>query len=153
MAALYFEDVEVGATFAVGRRIVTESDLQQFAAISGDHHPIHTDDDFARKTPFGRRIAHGPFGIAIAIGLFGEIEEFQASSLAMVDVRDWSFRAPIYIGDELSLRFTVVGKRLTRSGKGIVDRQLVLLKSDGTVAQEGFSGLLIATRSQASKAS
>ena len=149
MPCLYYEDVEVGSSFFVAGRRITEEDLLQFAAISGDQHPIHMDEDYARATPFGRRIAHGPFGIALAIGLFGNIPEFQESTLAMVDIREWSFRAPIFIGDVLSLDLAVVGKRITRSGKGIVDRRLRLLKADGTVAQEGVSGLMIALRPSA----
>lgn len=145
---LYFEDVEIGASFSVtGSSPVTEQDLTQFASISGDDHPIHTDEDYARKTSFGRRIAHGPFGLAVAIGLFGKIPEFRESTLAMTDIREWSFRAPIYIGDVLSLHVVIAGKHVTRTNKCILDRQMRLLKQDGSVAQEGRSGLLIASRS------
>jgi acyl dehydratase len=143
---LYYEDVQPGACFHVPGRVVTEQDLDRFADISGDDHPIHTDEQYARATPFGRRIAHGPFGIALAVGLFGRIPEFRETTLAMMDVREWTFRAPIYIGDLLSLQLTIIAKRITRSGRGIVDRRFQLMKADGSVAQEGLSGLLIARR-------
>jgi len=146
MADLYYEDVEIGASFMVEGPAVTENDVLQFAALSGDDHPIHVDEAFARASPFGRRIAHGPFGIALAIGLFGRIPEFRRSTIAMLDVREWAFRAPVFIGDVMSLQLRIADKRLTRSGRAIVDRHLRLLKADGSVAQEGFSGLLIATR-------
>ena len=149
---LYYEDVQVGAEFRVPGRSVTEQDLDRFAEISGDDHPIHTDEQYARATPFGRRIAHGPFGIALAIGLFGRIPEFRDSALAMTDVREWVFRAPVYIGDSLSLRVTIVAKRITRSGNAIIDRRFELTKADGSVAQEGLSGVLIARRPAATGA-
>ena len=149
---LYYEDVQVGAEFRVPGRSVTEQDLDRFAEISGDDHPIHTDEQYARATPFGRRIAHGPFGIALAIGLFGRIPEFRDSALAMTDVREWAFRAPVYIGDSLSLRVTIVAKRITRSGNAIIDRRFELTKADGSVAQEGLSGMLIARRPAATGA-
>ena len=146
LVTLYYDDVPVGATFHVPGRVVTEEDLARFAEISGDDHPIHTDENYARATPFGRRIAHGPFGIALAIGLFGRLPEFRESALAMTDVREWVFRAPLYIGDNLSLRVAIVAKRITRSGNAIIDRRFELAKADGSVAQEGLSGMLIARR-------
>lgn len=132
--------------FSVKGRAVTEQDLNGFAVISGDHHPVHTDAAWAANSPFGQRIAHGPFGIGLAIGLFARIDAFRDTAIAMTDISDWRFRAPIYIGDALSLEVTLVGKRTTRSGRGIIDRRLRLIKDDFTVAQEGVSGMLIAHR-------
>jgi acyl dehydratase len=143
---LYYEDVEVGQTYFVPGAAVTEYHLSQFAEISGDHHPVHTDEAYAKTSLFGRRIAHGPMGIAMAIGLFGKIPEFQESTVAMLDIKDWTFRAPVFIGDVLSLQLTIVGKRQTKSGHAIIDRQLRLVKADGSVAQEGSSALLIKRR-------
>lgn len=152
MNAIHFEDAEIGTRFTVEGRAVTGQDLLGFAEISGDSHPVHTDAAWAAKSPFGQRIAHGPFGIALAIGLFGRIGAFRETAIAMTDIGDWQFRAPIYVGDFLSLEMTIVGKRTTRSGRGIIDRRMRLLKSDGTVAQEGTSGLLIAHRTTGASA-
>ncbi|MEZ0603232.1 MaoC/PaaZ C-terminal domain-containing protein [Paraburkholderia sp. IW21] len=146
MSTLYYEDVEVGRRYSIAGRSVNEMDLALFAMVSGDTHPVHVNALYAASTEFGQRIAHGPFGIALAIGLFGRIADFADTAIAMTDIRDWSFRAPIYIGDTLNLEMTIVAKRLTRSNRGIIDRHMQLLKQDGTVAQEGTSGLLIARR-------
>lgn len=148
-ADLFFEDVEVGARFEVAGRALAEADLEQFANLSGDHHPIHTDEDYARTTLFGRRIAHGPLGVALAIGMFSKLRQFDKATIAMTDIRDWAFRAPVFIGDVLSLEVTIVGKPKRREASGIVERRMRLLKQDGTVAQEGVSGLLMACRSAA----
>ncbi|NDZ18797.1 dehydratase [Variovorax sp. WS11] len=143
---VYFEDVEVGARLAVPGRAVTETDLLDFARLSGDHHPIHIDEAYARDTPYKHRIAHGPFGIALAIGAFSKLQQFQKAAIAMTDVREWTFRAPVFVGDVLSLEMTILSKRRTRVAAGVVDRHLRLRKQDGTIAQEGLSGLLLACR-------
>jgi acyl dehydratase len=117
-----------------------------FAMVSGDMHPLHTNQAYAEKTSFGGRIAHGPFGVALAMGLFCRIPEFIETAIALTDIRNWSFRVPVYLGDTLDLEMKIAGKRITRSGKGVVDRDMRLVKSDGTVAQEGTMGLLIAMR-------
>jgi acyl dehydratase len=147
---LYYEDLEPGSTYVAPDRIIAEQDLQLFAEISGDDHPIHTSEDYARSTPFGRRIAHGPFGIALAIGQFGRIPDFRETVIAMTDVRDWRFKAPMFIGDVITVEVTITSKALRRTGVGSIERHFRLLKGDGTLAQEGFSGMLIACRSHTS---
>ncbi len=145
--ALYFDDVVVGSEFTSGERPVTEQDFFAFADISGDHHPIHVDAEFAAATAFGQRIAHGPFGIAVALGLFGHFTMFSAAAIAMTEIKDWRFRAPVFIGDRLRLRLRIAGKTPSRSGeRGVVDRDMALLKADGSVAQDGRIGLLMACR-------
>lgn len=146
---LYYEDLAPGAMFIAPERIIVESDLSLFAQVSGDDHPIHTSDDYARSTPFGRRIAHGPLGIALAIGQFGRIPGFRETAVAMTDVRDWRFRAPIFIGDAITVEVTIVDKHPKRPGTGLIERRFRLLKADGTLAQEGMSGMLIACRTPA----
>ena len=56
---MYFEDFQVGQRFTTPARTVTEADVVNFAGVSGDYNPIHTDAEFAKNTPFGQRIAHG----------------------------------------------------------------------------------------------
>lgn len=153
MAALYYEDLEPGRVFVSAGRTITEADLLQFAAVSGDRHPIHTDPAYARRTPFGQRILHGPFGIAMAIGLFGEVGDFESTAIALLDIRDWRFLQPMFIGDTIHLEMTIAERRLTRDGqRGIVDRLMKLIRQDGVVVQQGHAGLLIACRSPAAEA-
>ena len=147
---LYYEDVAVGTTYVAPNRIIVEEDLQLFTKISGDDHPMHTSENYARSTPFGRRIAHGPFGIALAIGQFGRIPGFRETAIAMTDVRDWRFKAPIFIGDVITTEVIITNKELRRSGVGLIERHFKLLKADGTLAQEGISGMLIACRKKTS---
>ncbi|SEP28484.1 Acyl dehydratase [Methylobacterium sp. ap11] len=144
---LYFEDVVVGSEFVSGERLVTEHDLTAFAEISGDHHPIHVDPDFAAGSVFGQRILHGPFGIAVVLGLFGQFRSFGTAAVALTDIRDWRFRAPIFVGDRLTLRMRIGAKSAGKAGRrGIVQRDMSLVKQDGGVVQDGQMGLLMACR-------
>ena len=65
----YFEDYVVGAQRTTSGRTITETDVVFHAGHSGDFFPHHVDAEFARKTPFGQRIAHGTMTFAIGVGL------------------------------------------------------------------------------------
>lgn len=147
--ALFYEDLTPGMTFVTGARTIVEDDFLTFAKVSGDNHPIHVDAEYAARTEFGQRIGHGPFGIAMAIGLFGQISELKESAILMLDIGNWAFRAPIFIGDSIHMELTITEKRLTRSGRGVVGRHFRLIKHDGTVPQEGDSAMIVRRREDA----
>ena len=63
---LFYEDLTVGMRFTTRARTIIENNLLTFAKVSGDAHPLHVDEAYAVTTEFGRRIAHGPFGMALA---------------------------------------------------------------------------------------
>ena len=67
--ALFFDEFEVGQSWLSPRRTITEADIVMFAGMTGDYNPVHTDEEFAKRTPFGTRILHGPAVFAIATGL------------------------------------------------------------------------------------
>lgn len=149
-ASLYFEDVVVGRDYLSGVRRVTEADLDAFAELSGDRHPIHTDEEFARGTPFGQRILHGPFGVAVALGLFTEFVEFTEAAIAVTGISEWRFIAPVLIGDELRLRMSIASKRLVSAGgRGIVQRRMELINQHGRTVQDGTMGLMMWCRAPA----
>lgn len=66
---MYFEDYEIGSKFVTSARTVTETDIVNFAGLSGDWFPLHTDEEYARKTVFKGRVAHGMLTLSIASGL------------------------------------------------------------------------------------
>ena len=61
-----YETLKVGEVFVSPGRTITEADHGLFTMLSGDWHPIHCDEDYARKTPLGRRLVHGTLGITLA---------------------------------------------------------------------------------------
>jgi acyl dehydratase len=142
--ALYYNDLEVGQVFSTPARTVTETDLVSFAMLTGDWNQIHTDKEFAKGTMYGRPVVHGLFGLVMMTGLLERSGLFSGSAMAMLDVRDWTFKAPIFVGDTLHATIEIVSKRLTSKGdRGIVDRRFSLVNQRGEVAQVGNLGLMI----------
>ena len=69
VAGLYFEEFSVGDSITSQGRTVTEADIVNFAMLSGDWNPLHTDAEIAKSTVFGERIAHGMLVLSMATGL------------------------------------------------------------------------------------
>ncbi|NLY26222.1 MAG: dehydratase [Alcaligenaceae bacterium] len=141
---LYFEDFKVNQSFLSSGRTITEADLTFFNMLSGDWNPIHCDVVFASKTRFGQRIVPGAFGISLLTGFMHQMSVFEGSAVAMLNLKDWSFRRPILVGDTLKLRMTITetdsgtSPRTARLG-----RRLELLNENDDIVQEGSSDLLI----------
>ena len=83
--SLFFDDFSIGAKFQSGQRIVTGESVAAFSELTGDVVRIHTDEEFARTTPFGRRIAQGAFVFSIATGLFTQLNLINDTLLAFVE--------------------------------------------------------------------
>jgi acyl dehydratase len=142
--ALYYDDLEVGQVFTTPARTVTETDLVSFAMLTGDWNQIHTDKEYAKGTMYGQPVVHGLFGLVMMTGLLERTGLFSGSAMAMLDVRDWTFKAPIFVGDTLHAKIEIMSKRLTSKGdRGIVDRRFSLVNQRGEVAQVGNLGLMI----------
>jgi 3-hydroxybutyryl-CoA dehydratase len=101
------EDFAVGDVILTRGRTVEASDLIAFAGLTGDHYPLHTDEEFGKGTRFGSRIAHGPFTFAIAVGLVGMTGYYGDSIIALVEVQSLRALKPVQPGDTLSVRAEV----------------------------------------------
>jgi acyl dehydratase len=147
----YWEDFEVGQTFLTPKRTITEADLMLFSAWSWDHHPLHTDEVFAKESMFGGRILHGQAGYAIASGLAMQTGLHRTTALALLGIT-WNFKGAIKIGDTVVVREEVKEKRETkRADRGVVIMQVYLLNQDEQVVQEGPWSFLYARRSAATE--
>ena len=137
MRGLYFEDFYVGWKILSPGRTVTESDIVLFAGLSGDYNQLHTDAEFAKATPFGQRVAHGLLGLIMAEGLACRLGFIEGTAQAFLGL-DWKFKAPIFIGDTISLEAKVTKKKAMRSlGGGIVVLEVTLRNQRGEKVQEG----------------
>ncbi len=146
MPGLWFEDFDVGAEATTSARTLTAEDVQAFAALSGDHNPLHVDEQYAARGPFGRRVAHGLLGVAVASGLM-EQSGLTAGTLAAFLGLDWSFRRPIVPGDRVRVLMRVAQTRATRDrAHGLVKLQLTLLNDRDETTQEGSFTLLVRCR-------
>lgn len=146
MASLWFEDFEQGAEKMTAEHMVTDGDIVAFANVSGDHNPLHLDDDYASDGPFGRRIAHGLLGLAVASGLMQQSGLTAETLLAFLGL-EWAFRRPLFPGDTMRVRMRVANKRPTRDpGRGLVKLELAVLNQEDDVAQEGTFTVLVRRR-------
>ena len=101
----YYDDFHVGDVEVTRARTITEADIVNFAAFSGDWYPLHTDAEFAKKGPFGERIAHGMLVLSVATGLMPLYEMAIIAFYGMDKVR---FTAPTKIGDTVHVELEVI---------------------------------------------
>ncbi|MEK7440306.1 MAG: MaoC/PaaZ C-terminal domain-containing protein, partial [Chloroflexota bacterium] len=99
---LTFDQFNVGDSFTSQSRTVTEADVVSFAGLSGDFNPLHTDEEFARTTPFGTRIAHGMLVAAMATGMSNWTGVFEGTTLALME-QVIQYKAPTKFGDTVHL--------------------------------------------------
>jgi acyl dehydratase len=133
---LYFDDVEVGQEWESSGRTVTEADVVNFAGVSGDFNPIHMDHEFAKTTPFRRPIAHGLLVFAIGSGLGVNCPPMR--TVAFVQVREWNFKEPLFIGDTIRLKSRLLEKSVRGRGRrGELVWYRGVINQDGKIVQEG----------------
>ncbi|CAN5255754.1 MaoC family dehydratase [soil metagenome] len=129
-------DIKIGDTFSTTREVTAEL-IRAFAELSGDFNPIHVDEEFAKQTRFGRRIAHGMLSGAFISAVLGN--EFKARKIVYLS-QTMRFTAPTYIGDTITTTATV---KAIRTEKGIVTLETVCSKQDGEMTLTGESMVMI----------
>jgi acyl dehydratase len=133
---LYFDDVHVGQEWESPGRTVTESDIVNFAGLSGDFNPIHMDHEFARKTVFRRPIAHGLLVLAIGSGLGMMFPPIR--TLAFLGIKDWKFNEPVYIGDTIRAKAKIVSKEeRSRGRRGVITWHRQIVNQHDKTVEEG----------------
>jgi acyl dehydratase len=118
-------------------KTITNSDIQMFADVTGDHNPIHVDDEFAKTTRFGRRIAHGMLTASLissvlANKLPGEGSVYLGQTLQFV--------APVFPGDEVTARVTV---KEIREDKPILKLETICLNQRNEIVVRGEATVLV----------
>jgi len=144
ISSLYFEDFHIGQRFVTKARTVTEADVVNFAALTWDHNQLHTDAEYAARTMYGKRIAHGLLGVAIHTGLASSLTE--QSILALLEL-SWQFKLPLYIGDTIHVEQVVREMREDeQKDRGILRFEKELINQRGEVVQTGTTTVLLAKR-------
>lgn len=129
-------ELKIGDIFSTSRE-VTDELVRKFADVSGDFNPIHLDDEFAGKTRFGKRIAHGMLsGAFISAVLGNELKGLTVVYLAQT----LKFTAPVFIGDTVKTTSTITK---IREGKNIVTLENVCTNQSGETLVKGESTLMI----------
>lgn len=114
----YFEDFEIGDEATTAARTITETDIVNFAALSGDWNELHTNKEFAAGGPFGQRIAHGALIFSVSTGLTVRLGQTADTVIAFYGLDRLRFVKPVFIGDTIRVRQQVREKaaRDERSG-------------------------------------
>lgn len=147
MPGRFFEDFTEGEVFVTPRRTITEADVVLFAGLSGDYNPLHTDRVFAASTPYQQPIAHGLLVLAVASGLQARLGLTDGTALALLGVDEWRFRRPVFFGDTLHARVTIVEKRETsRPDRGILVRRVEVFNQRDELVQEGYLNIMVRRR-------
>jgi acyl dehydratase len=118
---LYFEDFETSGDLVTRGRTVTEADLVAFAGLTGDFTELHTDEEYAKTTRFGRRIAHGALVFSISMGLATRTNMLDDTLIALAGVDKLRFVDPVFIGDTIHLVKRVVERKETGAAQGTVE--------------------------------
>ncbi len=143
---MYFEEFELKQKITTPARTITEADVVGFAGLSGDYNPLHTNEEFAKTTPYGRRIAHGMLVVSIATGLADRQGFIDGTALAFREL-SWKFSSPVFIGDTIHMVAEVVGlKPMSRLGGGLVVLKASMLNQDGKTVQKGEWRVLMKSR-------
>lgn len=129
-------DIKLGDTFSTKREITDEL-IRTFAELSGDRNPIHLDEEFAAKTRFGRRIAHGMLSGAFISAVLGY--EFKERKIVYLS-QTMRFTAPAFIGDIITATATV---RNIREDKSIVTLDTICSNQDGEITLKGEAVVMI----------
>ncbi len=142
----YFSEFEIDQNFTSVGRTVTETDVVNFAGLSGDYNPLHIDATFAAKTPFKKRIAHGMLSASISTGLGQTLGIFEGTTMALLG-QTFEYKGAVFFGDTIRLRLTVTSvKASSRGGKGVVVFRSDILKQDDSVAITGTWTVLFRDR-------
>jgi acyl dehydratase len=140
---LTFEQFSVGDVFVSQARTITEADIVNFAGLSGDFNPLHTDALFAASTPFGERIAHGMLIAAVATGMANWTGVFEGTTLALME-QVIRYKGVVKIGDTVRLELRVAEKKETsKRDRGVVVFEAQVLNQQDQAVIEGQWTLLM----------
>jgi acyl dehydratase len=129
-------DLKIGDSFSTSRTITDEL-VRAFAEVSGDHNPIHLDEEFAKATRFGKRIAHGMLSGAFISAVLGN--EFRHRKILYLS-QTMKFTAPVYLNDTVTA--TAIVTKI-REERGIVTLETVCTNQNGEILVKGEAAVMI----------
>mgnify|MGYP000939899133 FL=1 len=128
----YLEDLTIGMESSY-QKTITETDIDAFAALTGDTNPVHLDSEYAATTPFKARIAHG----MLSVGLISTVLGTQLPGPGCIYLEQQiKFKAPVFIGDTLVATVTVADINQRRGRVSLKTQCFVNTKlvADGTAS-------------------
>jgi 3-hydroxybutyryl-CoA dehydratase len=143
---LYFEEFTVGDSLVTAGRTITEADIVNFAALSGDWTTIHTDAEFAKSIMFGERIAHGALVLSVATGLAVRSGVIEGTVIAFRELT-WKYSGVVKIGDTVRVRLQIAEKKaMPRLGGGSVLMNVEVVNQRDETVQRGTWTMLVKSK-------
>lgn len=140
-----FDDFKVGEEFVTHGRTLTEADVANFAGVTGDINPLHMDEEYAKKTRFGRRVPHGQLIFVLSLGLAERVVAplFHDSIIAFYGVDKMRFIKPVFIGDTITLRRKVDSAEPRDATSGVVTFEDHVVNQDGQLCLRYYPKYLL----------
>lgn len=129
-------DLNIGDTFSTSQ-LVTDELIRKFADVSGDYNPIHLDEEFAKTTRFGKRIAHGMLSGAFISAVLGN--EFKDRKIVYLS-QTMKFTAPVFLEDTVTATATVTN---IREDRGIVTLETICTNQNGETLVKGEAAVMV----------
>jgi acyl dehydratase len=141
----YFEDFQLGEKFHIPGKTMTDAHFLFFAGMTGDNHPIHYDDEYAKTTRFSKRVAHGLLVTAMtAVGASTLSPLLEGSIVAFVE-QSSRFLKPVLIGDTITPELEVI-ELVPKTDTGLLRITTRVKNQRGEVVLEGMHAYLIKKR-------
>ena len=143
---LTYDEFEMGAIFPSQARTVTEADVVNFAGLSGDFNPLHTDEEFAKSMPVGTRIAHGVLILAMATGMANWMGIFEGTTIALME-QVTRYKGAVKFGDTVRMEMEVIEKKPTsKPDRGVVKFAVRVKNQRSETVIDGEWTLLMKTK-------
>ena len=143
----YYEDFAVGDTYKHWPgRTLSAADNTWFTLLTMNQHPIHFDEEYAKKSEFGRPLVNSTLTLAVVVGM--SVADVSQNAVANLGWTDIVMPAPVFNGDTLYAESTVLEKRESKSRptQGIVTVATRAWKQDGSTVMTFKRSVLVAKR-------
>jgi acyl dehydratase len=141
----YFEDFFLGEKFSSPAKTMTDAHFLFFAGLTGDNHPIHYDDEYAKTTRFGKRVAHGLLVAAMTASGASTLSPMLEGSIVAFIEQSSRFLKPVLIGDTITPELEVT-ELIPKTEVGLLRLTTRVKNQRGEVVLEGMHAYLIKKR-------
>ena len=143
MMALTFEAFDRGFAITTPGRTIAEADVMAFAGLTGDFTELHTNEEYARATAYGRRVVHGAFVFSLSVGLTTRTNIVSDTIVAFARVDNLRFVGPVFIGDTIRAVKRVIDTTPATADAGLVSFDTRVLNQHGDVVLAYVDRLLV----------
>jgi len=130
--AKHWNDFAVGEKIITAGRTIESGDVNLFAGLSGDFNPMHVNEQHAKESMFGTRIAHGLLTLAVTSGQMNGTGMFEGTTIGFLGMTNVRFSNPVRFGDTINTVATITGTRASaKGGRGVVEMTIEVTNQHG----------------------